>query len=118
MRFLLDENIDLRLDDVLAELGHDATAIARDYPASLEDTDVLALAVREGRILITNDQDFGALVVREGRPHTGVILFRVRPATFAAQRDRLVQVLAAHADDLGHFLVVERDRVRVRREPS
>ena len=116
MRFLLDENIDLRPADFLIQLGHDATAIARDYPASLEDVDVLAIAVREQRILITNDQDFGELVVREGRSHAGVILFRVRPATFAHQRDRLLQVLAEHADDLGHLLVVERSRVRVRRQ--
>ena len=118
MRFLLDESAEYRLAAFLKGLGHDVTAIARDYPASLEDADVLAIAAREGRILITNDQDFGALVVREGRPHAGVILFRVRPATVAAQRDRLGQVLAQHADDLGHVLVVERDRVRVRRQQA
>ena len=55
MRFLLDENIDVRLADFLTQLGHDATAIARDYPASLDDTNVLAIAVREQRILITSD---------------------------------------------------------------
>ena len=115
MRFLLDENIDIRLADVLAQLGHDATAIARDYPASLEDVDVLAIAVRERRILITNDQDFGELVVRERRPHAGVILFRVRPATFAHQRDRLAQVLDEYADRLQHFIVVESNRVRIHR---
>ena len=118
MKFLLDDNIDVRLADVLREQGHDDTAIARDYPHSLDDPDVLAIAQREDRILITNDTDFGELVVRERRPHAGVILFRVRPATFTHQRDRLAQVLADHADDLGHFLVVESTRVRVRpRQP-
>ncbi len=100
MKFLLDENIDARLKAFLTDLGHDATIIAQDYPASLVDIDVLAIAVREERILITNDTDFGELVIRERRPHTGIILFRVRPATFANQRDRLAQVLSEYRDQL------------------
>ncbi len=114
MKFLLDENIDARLKAFLADLGHDATIVGQDYPASLQDADVLAIAEREGRILITNDIDFGELVIRERRPHAGIILFRVRPATFANQRDRLAQVLSEYREQLNQFLVVEQGRVRVR----
>ncbi len=117
MKFLLDENIDTRLKAFLTDLGHDATIVAQDYPASLADTDILAIAVREGRILITNDTDFGELVMRERRPHAGIILFRVRPATFANQRARLAQVLSEYRDQLHQFLVVEQGRARVR-QPS
>src|SRR5829696_6346199 len=81
--FLVDECVDARLSDVLRERGHDATAIARDYTRSIEDTDVLAIAQREGRIPITNVTDFGELVVRHRRSHAGVILLRLGSYQFA-----------------------------------
>lgn len=64
MKFLVDESADARLAGHLKTLGHDATTVARDYSPSLEDSDVLAIARREDRILITNDRDFGELVFR------------------------------------------------------
>lgn len=64
MRFLLDESADLPLREHLRRLGHDATAIAHEYPGALPDSDVLAIAVSEDRVLITNDRDFGELVFR------------------------------------------------------
>jgi predicted nuclease of predicted toxin-antitoxin system len=68
-RFLLDENAELRIGRALTALAYDVKAIAQDYPASLPDHDVLALAVAEDRILITNDRDFGELIFRQGHPH-------------------------------------------------
>ena len=59
MRFLLDENAELRIAVFLPGLGHDVTAIPHDYPHAL----------RERRILITNDRDFGELIFREGLAH-------------------------------------------------
>ena len=89
MRFLLDENIDLRLRPFLASLGHDVTAVATDYQASLSDDAVLALAYAERRTLITNDRDFGDLIVRERQPHAGITFFRLTTTAFTVKRDRL-----------------------------
>jgi predicted nuclease of predicted toxin-antitoxin system len=47
MKFLLDENVDPRLVDHLRALGHDVTAIIFDYTRSIEDTEVLTIALRE-----------------------------------------------------------------------
>lgn len=77
MRFLLDESAEYRLASFLRNPGHDVTAIAHDYPAGLADTEVLALARREDRILITNDRDFGELIIRQRLAHAGVIFFRL-----------------------------------------
>ena len=54
MRFLADESFELRLVVFLRSLGHDATVIGLDYPPSLPDRDVLAIAFLERRVLITN----------------------------------------------------------------
>jgi predicted nuclease of predicted toxin-antitoxin system len=77
MRFLLDESADARLVPYLRANGHDVTSLVTDYPAGLPVPDVLATAVREQRILITNDRDFGDLVFLQEQPHVGVILFRL-----------------------------------------
>jgi predicted nuclease of predicted toxin-antitoxin system len=114
MRFLLDESADLRLLPFLTELGHDATAVARDYPNALADREVLALARRERRVLITNDLDFGELVVRIGLPHRGVVLFRLSTTSLAAKEERLEFVLTRYHDRLSEFLTVTDGRVRVR----
>ncbi len=56
MRFLLDESADLPLARSLQALGHNVTAIVRDYQRGQLDPAVLALAQQEQRILITNDK--------------------------------------------------------------
>ena len=117
-RFLLDESADLPLRAHLRAKGHDATAIAHDYPAALADEEVLAIAVSEDRILITNDRDFGELVFRRQLPHRGVILFRLGDEAIPIKIAWLDHVLNAYADRLREFIVVNDRGVRVRSLPS
>jgi predicted nuclease of predicted toxin-antitoxin system len=116
MRFVLDENIDLPLVDLLRERGHDVTAVAVDYAQSIGDTQVLEIARAEGRILITNDKDFGALIFQRQLPHAGVILFRLRDEDIRFKIARLEAVLTRHAEDLvaRAYIVVTDRRIRVR----
>ena len=116
MRFLLDQNADARLVPYLASLGHEATRIAREYPPGLPDPEVLDIAYREMRILITHGRHFGNQVFVDFQPHAGVILLRLglRPRlerTIA----RLTDGLTDHAHGLDQFIVVTPDRIRVRR---
>jgi predicted nuclease of predicted toxin-antitoxin system len=53
MRFLIDESADARLVAVLAQLGHDATFIARSHRPGLTDEEILEIGRLEGRILTT-----------------------------------------------------------------
>lgn len=64
MRFLLEENADYELATFVRSLGHDITTIVEDYTRSTEDPDILAIANRENRVIITNDKDFGELIFR------------------------------------------------------
>ncbi len=96
MRFLLDESMELRVGRFLRSLGHDVTAIVRDYTRSIADKDVLSLGHDEGRVLVTNDRDFSFLVFNEFRPHSGVILFRLgRGGTIDNKINRL-QIILTH----------------------
>jgi predicted nuclease of predicted toxin-antitoxin system len=116
MRFLLDQNMRARLVPHLRSLGHDATRVGRDHPAGLADTQILALARAEERILLTQDKDFVDLVLTRKLPHVGVVLFQLGNSTLAAWVARLETVLAERGDDLSQqrFLVVTPDDVVIR----
>lgn len=114
MKFLLDEGVEFRLALWLRSQGHDVTAIAYDYPHALPDHEVLAIARREGRVLITNDRDFGELIVRRNLPHTGVIFFRLGAADVEIKIERLANLLLSHQDHLDQFIIVTPQGARVR----
>jgi predicted nuclease of predicted toxin-antitoxin system len=114
VRFLLDQSAEARIATFLSDHGHDATRVARDYPAGLPDEQVLAIAIRERRVLITNDKDFGELVFRHRLPHAGVVLFRFPlDATAQEKIDALERLLVTHRTQLDRFLVVTARGVRV-----
>ena len=73
MRCLLDENVHQGLVAFLTDLGHDA----RRSPKGLTNGAVFALAVAEGRVLLTHDKGFAARAPLTSHP--GVILLRVVP---------------------------------------
>lgn len=114
MRFLIDESADARLASYPTAQGHDATLVARDHRPGLPDAQVLAIARAEGRILITDDRDFGELIFRQREPHSGVIYFRLRDTLISTRLERLGDVLRRRARDLGEFIVVTSHRVRIR----
>jgi predicted nuclease of predicted toxin-antitoxin system len=75
MRFLADESCDFRVVRGLRAAGHDVTAVIEISPGASDEA-VIELAVRERRIFITEDPDFGQLVYASGQPTAGVILLR------------------------------------------
>lgn len=115
MRFLCDQNMERRVAAYLKGQGHDVKVGVIDYDGRLPDPDILALAHRERRILLTNDSDFGTLVWQHGHPHAGVIYFRMLKTSADRKIDRLIHVLAEYGDALDHFIVVTAGDVRVRR---
>ena len=80
MRLLLDANLSpKRIGSSLEKRGHDVLSLASDATlGALDDPEVLELAARQARILVTrNSRDFAPLF-REwaggGRHHAGCIL--------------------------------------------
>ncbi len=115
MRFLLDQNAEVRIAGFLVHHGHDVTRIARDYPPGLPDEEVLAIAQQERRVLITNDSDFEDLIFRRALPHSGVILLRFPPAAPTQQKIAAIErLLVMHEAQLHRFLIVSPQDVRAR----
>ena len=84
----------------------------------IEDSEVCVWANREGRVIITNDKDFGRLIFLGKLPSQGVILLRLQDER-AANKVRVVSnILAGYEDRLaGHFLVASESAVRIRPLP-
>lgn len=81
----------------------------------MRDEDVLALAVRERRICLTFDKDFGQLVANAPfPPDSGVMLLRVPPPNSRDLAEAIVAIVASRNDWAGHFSVVEPGRIRMR----
>jgi predicted nuclease of predicted toxin-antitoxin system len=73
------------------------------------------VADAEDCILITEDQDFGELVIRQRFGVRGLILLELDPLSNAAEADAIVDVVSTHADKIfGNLIVIEPGRVRVR----
>ena len=114
MRYLANENIP---EDAIAALdaaGHDVVSVRLGAPGA-SDEDVLAWAVREQRVLLTFDKDFGELARASGLPPTcGIVLFRLPMPKPSDVGNRLARLLASRSDWVGQFSVVEPGRIRMR----
>lgn len=117
MRFLADENVSRFVIERLRAAGFEVTWIGMSA-AGASDADVLAIASREGLVLITEDRDFGEMVVRQGFAVHGLVLLELDRLSNAAEADFVTAIVSAHADKLsGNLLVIEPGRVRIRPLP-
>jgi predicted nuclease of predicted toxin-antitoxin system len=118
MRFLVDENVSRLVVERLRNAGHDVISIA-ETKAGAPDQDVLKTADAEGRILITEDRDFGEMVIRQRLGLHGLMLLELDRLSNATEADTVADVVAAHAYKLaGNLVVIEPGRIRVRPLPS
>ncbi|MBI3799268.1 MAG: DUF5615 family PIN-like protein [Deltaproteobacteria bacterium] len=118
MRFLADESCDFAVIRVLRNAGHDVTAILEVSPQA-EDASIIDLAVRERRVLVTEDKDFGQLVYANARASGGVILIRFPGNARAALPKAVMDLVNEKGEQLiGCFVVVQPGRIRIGRSPG
>ena len=80
-KFLADENISPQTVKLLRDLGYDIKAVAETGLKGHEDGEIVALAEKENRIIITHDVGFGSIYYFSKRQQVGVIIVRVHPST-------------------------------------
>ncbi len=114
LKFLADECCDAGLVSTLRGSGYDVTYITEQC-AGTSDDDVLLRAYNEGRILLTEDKDFGELSYRLRKPSAGIVLIRMDVKEKHMKWPRLKDLIEKHAARLpGHFVIVHSDKFRFR----
>ena len=112
MEFLADESCDFAVVRALRAHGHDVVAVA-EVARGAPDEDVIALALERRRILLTEDKDFGQLVLASGKREIGVILMRFGAGERSTLPSTVLEVVARFGPRLAlAFVVVKPGRVR------
>ena len=116
MRFFCDQNIMVETVEFLRLQGHDVIG-TRDVGLALApDDEVLAYAIKESRILLTFNADFGDIRLFPVGTHAGIIRLRVTQQTAESLHPVLESVLGQLADrDLsGKLITVTKTAIRIR----
>lgn len=114
LRFLVDVGVGTAVEERLRSAGHDIATV-RDRDPRLLDTDILAWAAGENRVVLTMDKDFGELVCHSGQTHAGILLLRLEDAD-STEKVRIVSaIVTGFGDELaGHFSVYQNGKLRIR----
>ena len=119
MRFLVDNSLSPRMARRLAEEGHDAVHVRDRGMAAASDDIVFDEAVREDRVILAQDADFGTILALRGDRRPSIVNFRCRLKSVETLTPLLLRTLPVVQADLeaGCLVVVEDSRIRVRRLP-
>lgn len=114
MKWLVDECTGLTVGRWLREQGYDVYSVGEQSPG-WPDWQVLAHAVSENRVVISNDKDFGELVYKNYLSHCGVILMRLDDERIDNKINVLSRFLANFSEPITsqHFIVLTEKAMRV-----
>jgi predicted nuclease of predicted toxin-antitoxin system len=114
MKVLLDSCVAGTVYQYLVATGIDVDWIG-NWEKDPGDESILAHAFQTGSILVTLDKDFGALAIREGKPHVGIL----RLVGLSTHQQPAVCLRVLHKYHLllakGAIVTADSERVRVRR---
>lgn len=115
---LADESVDFAVVRALREAGYDVQAVAETRPG-ISDAEVIDWAYRRGRVLLTEDKDFGQLVFGSRQSAKGVILLRYRIDARSWIVKNVIRLLQEREQAIeGAFVVITPGQARIRRKPS
>lgn len=110
-----DQCVGIPILQALEAAGIDVVRSSEVLPTSAPDADVLALAVHQERFLLTEDTDFGEMVVRLGLPALGIIRLDLKGLSRGERVERAVNAMRKIGDQAkGALVTVEPTRIRIR----
>lgn len=116
---LLDQGLPRQASALLRASGVDAVHTAEIGASTLEDDELIELALQQGRAIVTLDDDFHALLAITGASAPSVIRLRIQGLKAQATAALVQTVLSICAEDIdaGAVVTVQPNRLRSRRLP-
>ena len=115
IRILTDENISPKVVAFLRKRGIDVINTKEQNWHGKEDEEILEIAYKENRFVLTHDSDFGTLAINEGKRNYGIIYLRLRnvnPFNVIKVYEQLLGLDTSVTP--GTILVIEETRIRIR----
>ena len=116
MKLLVDMNLSPRWVYVLKAAGHDAVHWSDVGVRSAGDSEIMAHALAEDRVVLTHDLDFSAILAATRGARPSVVQIRSDSVSPQAVGDQVLAALVQLETDLrsGALVTVEPKRTRLR----
>lgn len=98
MKFIADVNVAQGVIKFLRQSGHDVVDIKEQFPIKA-DADIIKLALRENRIIVTHDKDFLGLV-KFPKYQVGMIIIRLSNQKTLNHFAKLKQLLEEDSEEV------------------
>lgn len=117
IKFLLDENVPVAIGDFLRNMSFDVIHAKDIGMVGSSDDQIMEVARREERTLITFDKHFADVVLYPPNSHWGVIRIRIHPPVLDDVTEALAHFLKQFdmTTIRGTLIVLENDGFRIRR---
>ena len=118
IKFMADECVGLPTISLLRKLGFSVVTVREANLGGKPDFELLKWAIKEERILITEDVDFGNIVLYPPKFHHGIILLRFRHRLESEIHSVLLKLLKElkPKDVKETLVIVDADKYRLRKE--
>lgn len=119
MRFIIDNNLPEAFARRLNEAGHDAVHVQAVGIQHATDEVIFDHAQADGRIIVSQDADFGVILANRLASAPSLVLFRCSTRTGVALAELLLANFRSIESDLaaGAVVVIDDSMVRIRRLP-
>lgn len=113
IRFLSDENIATSVVHALRNSGFNVKDIKEEGLYGTSDEEIIKLANKEDRIIITHDKDFGNVIRNEMVKHSGIILVRLKNQNPANTKRMILNILNSDIRDKLRYnlTVISKDKI-------
>lgn len=117
--FLADMDISPRTVEALCQRGWDIVRVSHFLLVNARDAEILQLARQQGRVMVTQDLDFSALLALGGHDRPSLITLRLYASDPETVTRRLLDVVPRVETELqeGCAVTIEDATFRIRRLP-
>ena len=114
LKFLVDVGVGKKVEDFLYKSGYDVLPVRKINPR-MSDSEIIGIAAKDNRVIITMDKDFRELVYNSDLIHKGILLLRTENCTGDKKAKILSEILIKYPGELEeNFCVFSKDRLRIR----